>query len=200
MLESSGTLAPMGAERGREDENTERKGWGVPASTRERMMKLKRRKHMNDVEVQRVKVSSNMQQKEVSDPDQGGQIVNTPLQVQSFTAVNHNQLPGTHTIQPRSEWVAALSYQKWRAEQTERQRTRKVKEAKKWALKIPKKPLSPEEKRERNRRKHDRHQALRTPQMIADDKASRQKLWKGELAQLPHSRGVQFKGQGGPVS
>ena len=243
MSEPSGTLPPVGAELGRGDENTERRLWEVPVRRRERMMKLKRRKHINDDEVQRVEVPANMQQNEVSDADQGGQIANTPPQIQGLTAVNHyqdtpfvktwshaeaestaggqgrgrgggtlrraegtpnlattRQLPGINTIQPRSEWVAALNAQKRRVEQTKRQRTREVKEAKKWALKIPKKPVSPEEKRERNRRKNDRHKALKTPQMIADEKGYRQKLWKGELAQLPISRRVQFWGQSGPVS
>lgn len=64
---------------------------GAGGRTRERMMKLKRRKHMDDVEVQSMEVPANVQQNEVSDSDQGGQIMNTPPQIQCFTAVNHNQ-------------------------------------------------------------------------------------------------------------
>ena len=242
--EIGGTLAPVGAELGVGDGSIERKGWGVPVGTKERMMNLKRRKHMDDVEVQSMKVPANVQKDKLSDPDQGGQIVNTSPQIQGLTAINHNQgtrfvkirsraelegtgggqareeeqgrtlrkaegasnltttrqLPGIHTIQPRPEWVESLNVQKRRARRIERESIRKAKEAKKWALRIPKKPLSPEEKRERNRRKADRHKTLKTPQMIADDKESRQKLWKGELAQLPKSRGIQFRGQSGPVS
>ena len=44
----------------------------MPIGTKERMIKLRRRKHMNDVEVQSMEVPVNVQQNEASDPDQGG--------------------------------------------------------------------------------------------------------------------------------
>ena len=46
-----GKLVPVGAELGGGDESTVRNRWGVPVRIKERMIKLKRRKHMNNVEV-----------------------------------------------------------------------------------------------------------------------------------------------------
>lgn len=183
----------------------------------------------HDLEVRIMEAPAKVRQKRLSYSDQGEQTMNTHPQIRDFTAVNHNQdmlcvkvwrgveeerkeehckkqkelvtwqLPSINTIQQRSQWVAALEVQQRRTRQIEKQRKRKATEAKKGALRIPKKPLTLEEKRERNRLKNDRHRALRTPQMIADDKERNRKLYNWELAKLPHSRGVHFRAQSGPV-